>query len=297
LERAFCNLCGADKPRVVYTNFGRDISRCGSCGHLYAGPARLTGWETWTQYDERFFENEYLPTMGVVDGQFDLEAFDARYSQMLDRLRPHRRLGTLLDVGCGAGFFLKSAERDGWRVSGIEVMPHGAEFARTRLGLDVVSTPIEDANLSPAAFDVIVMFDVIEHLADPVGVVGRLGSLLRPGGWLAIITPNIGSLTHAMLGGLWCVLNPSEHLHYFSEASLRRMLIARGYDSVHFDRHYAGDGVYETMLPSHNSNPASRRARFYTWLFERYGHRLRGPVQSLGLADALHCMARRPTAP
>jgi len=294
LEPTVCNLCGADTPRLVYTNFGRDISRCRSCGHVYAGPERLTGWETWARYDESYFRNEYLPALGVVDDRVDLPACDARFARELSRMRPHRQIGTLLEIGSAAGLFLKSAERDGWQVTGVEIMEAGAEFARRHLGLNIISAPVEQANLTPAAYDIVAMFEVIEHLPDPAGVVGQLRNLLRPGGRLVISTPNIQSLTRAMLGGSWSVLNPGEHLHYFSEASLRRMLVDAGYDAVQFDRHYAGAGVYETMLPTHSFDLHSWRARTYSWLVGMCGRHARGLVQSLGLADGLHCMARRP---
>jgi SAM-dependent methyltransferase len=140
------------------------------------------------------------------------------------------------------------------------------------------------------------MFEVIEHLSDPVGVLRQLRQLLRPGGWVAISTPNIHSLTHAMLGASWCVLNPSVHLHFFSEASLSRMLIAAGYDAVLFDRHGAGDDVGLTMFATHSFNPRSWRTRIYAWLVKRCGLWARGFVQSLGLADGLYCLARRPAA-
>ena len=261
---------------------------------MYAGPQRVTREENWTRQSANYFNHEYLPALGVTDGTFDLTAFDARYARQLLFIRPYRKLGTLLEFGIGAGFFLKAAERDGWRVLGLDVMEAGVEFARTQLGLDVRLTPIEDAEIPDGTFDVVAMFEVIEHLSDPKGVVRRALTLLRPGGCLAISTPNVASLTHRALGSQWAVLNPFEHLQFFSERTLGDMLSQVGFTDVVFDRHYAGAGRYETLFPTHSFTPRSMRARSYRVLVHLLWPWALHQVQALGVADGLHCIARKP---
>jgi 2-polyprenyl-3-methyl-5-hydroxy-6-metoxy-1,4-benzoquinol methylase len=294
MESTVCNLCGANRTRLVYRKFDLDISRCRQCGLVYAGPQRLTREETWARYNPNYFRDEYLPALGVVGDRFDLAAFDGRYARMLQVIRPYRQLGTLLEVGCGAGFFLKAAERDGWRVSGLEVMQAGVEFARRQLGLEVRSAAVEDADLPADSYDIIAMFDVIEHLSDPHCTLERIRTLLRPGGWLIITTPNFEALSRRWLGKPWAVLSPAEHLYYFSQDTLGAMLRKAGYGVVWFDRHYAGGGLYETMYPRHNQAPGSWRARTYTRLVDRFGRRVLRQVQARGLADSLWCLAQCP---
>ena len=130
MERVACNLCGADDAARVCRKFDVDISRCRRCGLVYAGPERLSPEESLARYSAAYFASEYLPSLGVRDGQFDLRFFDDRYRDLLRLLAPSRERATLLEVGCGAGFFLKAAERAGWRVSGLEVMDEGVRFAR-----------------------------------------------------------------------------------------------------------------------------------------------------------------------
>jgi SAM-dependent methyltransferase len=168
------------------------------------------------------------------------------------------------------------------------------EFARDKLGLQVQPAAVEDADLPVASYDVIAMFDVIEHLSNPRGTLAHILSLLRPGGWLVIATPNIEALSRRFLGESWAVLSPAEHLYYFSQATLGQVLRRAGYGAVWFDRHYAGGGLYETMYPRHNQAPNSWRARSYTWLVDHLGRRTLHQVQARGLADGLRCLAQRP---
>jgi 2-polyprenyl-3-methyl-5-hydroxy-6-metoxy-1,4-benzoquinol methylase len=261
---------------------------------VYAGPQRVSREENWTRQSANYFHNEYLPAMGAPNGQFDLTAFDARYARKLWQIRPYRQLGTLLEFGIGAGFFLKAAERDGWRTLGVDVMEAGVEFARTRLGLEVRLSPIEDADISLEAYDVVAMFEVIEHVSNPKDVLRRAFALLRPGGCVTISTPNIESLSHRVLGSQWAVLNPFEHLQFFSERTLGMMLSQAGFTDVRFDRHYAGGGLYETMLPTHSFTPRSVRARSYRVLVPLLWPWALHRIQALGVADGLHCIARKP---
>lgn len=294
METAVCNLCGAERSRRLYRNFELDISRCQACGLVYAGPVRLSREETWARYSDSFFWDEYLPANGVNGDTFDLEQFDARYARVLGLLKPYRRLGTLLEIGSGAGFFLKAAARHSWNVLGLEVMKAGVEFSRSRLDVRVLPTSVEEAELASESYDVVAMFEVIEHLSDPQGVLRRAFDLLRPGGCLAISTPNIESLSRWFLGPTWSVLSPAEHLYYFSESTLQAMLAAAGYEKVWFDRHYAGSGRHETLMPTHSFTPRSGRALGYRLIVGLLWPGALRRVQAWGRADGLHCLARRP---
>lgn len=297
MEHTICNLCGADRTRRLFRNFDLDISACQDCGLVYAGPLRLTREETWSRYSDTYFWGEYLPANGITGEKIDLSLYDAKYGRMLALLQPYRRLGTLVEIGCGAGLFLKAAERAGWAVSGLEVMTAGVEFARTRLGLNVMATAVEEAELPEEGYDVVALLEVIEHLSNPQAMLRRALTLLRPGGCLAMTTPNVESLSRYFLGTTWSVFNPAEHLYYFSERTLTAMLSAAGYGEVEYDRHYAGAGRYETLMPVHSFTPKSARARVYQAFVHALWPGALHRIQARGRADGLHCYARRRTPP
>jgi SAM-dependent methyltransferase len=292
LEVVHCLICGASAKAPVCQKFNLDIIRCKRCGFVYANP-RLTKDDLWTRYSSAYFWDEYLPSYGVHDGQFDLRDFDIRYHAMLEmvaaRVPPP---GNLLEIGAGAGFFLKAAERAGWKVSGTEILEAGIDFARSRLGLEITHEAAEQLGAPDRSADVVAMFEVIEHLLDPRVVLRRVRSVLRPGGLVVLSTPNFNSLSRRALGSGWAVLSPAEHVYYFTKGSLRQLLTQAGFSDVEFIRRHGGQGLFETMNPRHTHTPEKTRTAVYRSFVERLGPALVGCVQSWGLGDTLFCFAR-----
>ena len=184
-----CAICGGTTTDPLYVKFGYAIGRCTQCGLVFANPrapeAKILG-----RYSSDYFWTEYLPSLGVIDGTFDLTEFDARHASVLQMLAAQAPGRRLLEVGCGAGFFLKSAERAGWLVEGIELSTEASRFAVERLSLPIRRERAEDAPIEPASFHAAAMFDVIEHLFDPRAVLTAIARALTPGGTLVISTPN-----------------------------------------------------------------------------------------------------------
>jgi SAM-dependent methyltransferase len=285
-----CAICGFTQTRTLYTKFGYDIGRCVRCGLVYVNP-RPPDATILARYSSEYFWKEYLPALGVVDGHYDLARFDTRYAPWLDLLGPPegRRL---LEIGCGAGFFLKSAERRGWQVAGVEVSEVAARFATERLDLDVRVTSAETLPFSPATFGVAVMFDTIEHLFDPRMALSAISRVLTPRGRLLVATPNYDALSRWLLGPSWAVLSPFEHMYYFDEKSLRRLMETCGFDTVQFVRQHPAWTPQETMNFMYTHCPGSVRVRFAALISRVGGYRLAREVQRVGRQDILLCLSR-----
>ena len=286
-----CALCGVIDTRAIYVKFNLVISRCRQCGLSYANP-RLQPDDIKTRYSRDYFWNEYLPSTGVRDGRVDFELMDRHHSPMLDVLR--REVpppAKMLEIGTGAGIFLKVAERAGWSVIGIELSPDAAQFARG-LGLDVRQETAEQMSIEPDSRDVVVMFDTIEHLLDPLSVIRTVHRVLRAGGVLVITTPNFNALSRFALGRDWAILSPAEHLYYFTQRTLRDLLLRVGFSTTRFER-FLAPGAFETMNPANSHHLKSARNVAY-----RLFVRLAGPiafrgVQAVGLADQLVVVAKK----
>lgn len=162
-----------------------------------------------------------------------------RSLRLLERYAPDRR-GRLLDVGCSAGYFLSEADAAGWSVFGLEPSAWKAARARALLGPGgrgrVQETTLEKAPFAGGAFDAVVMWDVLEHVADPEAALAQTARLLRPGGILALNVPDVWSPVARLLGRRWPLLLP-EHLFYFSRRSLRRLLGGAGFEVLGFHLH------------------------------------------------------------
>lgn len=131
--------------------------------------------------------------------------------------------GTLLDVGCGSGAFLRTAQSCGWKVTGIDPDPEAVANCGGE-GFNVLQGGIEQLAEMENLFDVITLNHVIEHVHDPVSTLQACHRLLKPNGQLWLATPNIGSLGHRQYGRDWRGIEPPRHLVLFNATSLRLAL-------------------------------------------------------------------------
>ena len=229
LESRPCGLCGSRFKRPFAVKFDLPVVACRWCGFVYAEP-RLPEAELLKRYSPEYFRDEYLPIFRADRTGFDPDLVAGHYEPYLNMAaRGFIPGGRLLDVGCGAGFFLKAAERQGWEVEGIEISSAAAEYARTVLGLRVRLARLEEAAFPDSAFDVVTLLDTLEHLGDPLRTLSEVRRVLKPGGRIILNTPDIESASRRELGEDWAVLSPAEHLSYFSARTLRRMLARAGF--------------------------------------------------------------------
>jgi 2-polyprenyl-3-methyl-5-hydroxy-6-metoxy-1,4-benzoquinol methylase len=141
----------------------------------------------------------------------------------------------LLDVGCGAGYFLDAARAAGWQVTGVELSEPASQVARSLLGLDVFTGALVEAAFSDGAFDLVTMFEVVEHMRDPGAALREANRVLRQGGLLAVEVPNDMDAYRAALasaGNRWWVI-PPVHLYYFNASTLSRWLLMNGFEPVY----------------------------------------------------------------
>ncbi|MBR9988232.1 MAG: class I SAM-dependent methyltransferase [Gemmatimonadetes bacterium] len=128
--------------------------------------------------------------------------------------------GRLLDVGCGNGVFAARMRSLGWDVMCVEPDPRAATAARGAFGLTVHSGTLESAALPSGSFDAIALGHVIEHVPDPIATLAECRRLLKPGGQLVAVTPNIRSLGRRMFGRHWMHWDVPRHRYLFSPDSL-----------------------------------------------------------------------------
>jgi SAM-dependent methyltransferase len=134
----------------------------------------------------------------------------------------------VLDVGCGSGVLLARMQSLGWEVEGVEVDAAAVEAARAR-GVSVRLGPLEQQHYPPASFDAVHSAHVIEHVHDPAGLLRECHRILKPGGRLVILTPNLESSGHKQFRSAWLNLDPPRHLFLFTAANLRRAAEGAGF--------------------------------------------------------------------
>jgi predicted TPR repeat methyltransferase len=199
----------------------------------------------------------------------------------------HERGGRLLDVGCHTGIFLDVARKAGWETFGVEPSRWSADRARAR-GLRVADGTLAEVELPGESFDVITMWDVIEHLADPAEELRRAHRLLRPNGLLAVSTMNVASWFPRLLGRRW-PWYMQMHLYYFTPATLRQMLDRTGFEMVETVPHKRI--VRLAYLVSRLEAYCKPLARALEWLVARSGQSDR--LVAVDLGDIFVTFARK----
>ncbi len=190
------------------------VGVCPACGH---GQVLDPPEDPGAIYGEAYFEG------GADDGYAAYGATEPvlrrEFRRSLARLRRHVPGGRLVEIGCAYGVFLDEA-RASFDVVGIEISRAAAARAQAR-GLDVVCGAADPRVLAARGpFDAAVLLDVIEHLADPSGVLRALARILRPGAAVMLTTGDFGSILARAAGRRWRLMTPPQHLHFFTRTSL-----------------------------------------------------------------------------
>lgn len=242
-----CNLCGSSAREHLFTKKGYDLVRCSDCGLAYiANPPNAA--EIKALYSATTAYHRELLDSGSDEYQRQ-RASAHQHLQMLRSFRKKLAGELLLDIGCSSGIFLGEARAMGMVCMGTEICPETAAFARRHYSLPIHAGDWRDAGFADASFDVITLFDVIEHLPDPLNELVELRRLLKPRGLLLISTPDIDGLfprasyPFAKLLDYWPHPEPPHHLFQFSQATLSAMVEKAGYE-VKGARHAGIDFTY-----------------------------------------------------
>lgn len=279
-----CPICGSPAARkTIYRLRSFDVIRCDGCGGLQRDPlpsaAEMEGYYS----DPGYIDGSYFDGAAAASRR---ESPETRiFGEALDRFarqRASRGLGgRLLDVGAGSGAFLEMARARGWQADGVELSPELAARAATRSGARVVQGDFPSALLPEASYDVVTMWDVLEHTADPGTFLDRARMLLAPGGMLLVFTIDAASLFNVVADLAW-------------RATLHRLVrpLELLYDKRH--NHYFTSRTLATLLGRHGlvvEHRAVHRAHLGRWLSEPAG-----PVvlAGAGVLDLLSLPLGRP---
>ncbi|MGD8561507.1 MAG: class I SAM-dependent methyltransferase [Desulfarculaceae bacterium] len=248
LEEVPCNLCGSsqytvihpprydlarpDKVSETFRSSGDEmlldqLVRCDECGLMYLNP-RLKSEVIIEAYsggqDPAFFSQ----------AQARERTFD-RSLGLIEKHLPHK--GRVLDVGTAGGSFLAAAHRRGWEVAGCEPNRWLAREGGQHYGIDIHAGTIFDMNLEDAGFDLVTLWDVLEHTPDPLAVLAECRRVLKPGGLLVVNYPDIASLPSRAMGRRWVFLL-SVHLYYFTPQTIRAALEKSGFTALLLQKHW-----------------------------------------------------------
>jgi len=240
-----CNLCGSRDYRVLIEPVVKEfdplevmtaskgimgtqrIVRCSNCGLVYVNPrvsAKIVDHSYRNSKDEVY-----------VKGSAGRQSTFRRYVKKIEKWR--RPPGRLLDIGCAAGFFVHEAGNAGWDAAGVEPSKWLVEWGIKNLGEKLFAGTLRECRFKEGEFDLLTMWDVLEHLPDPISELYECSRILRKGGMIIINYPDFGSMLARLMGRRWWFLL-SNHLYYFTPDTMRRYLEKAGFEVKRFAPHW-----------------------------------------------------------
>lgn len=226
LSETQCRVCKSRKNRYLFQKKGYTIVKCISCGLRYV----LNNLEPdflIKLYSQKYFTDPN--NSGYGDYFFEKEYLKRTASKRLKKIRQFKSDGRrLLEVGSGPGYFLSVARKE-YNVTGVELSAYASQYAKEYMGLDVFNGTIQEAHFGQSTFDIVTMWDVIEHVADPLSIMKEVNRVMRPSGGLVLTTGDVSSVLCRLQGKRWRLYDPPYHLSYFSRSTICRLLESAGF--------------------------------------------------------------------
>ncbi len=253
MEQVACNLCKSRESLPLWTlpdlALGRHDVRatfvqCAMCGLIYQNPRPALA-EMAAHYPPEY--ELYAPAPEGGKSSWLLRRAIgygmAKRSRFVTR---HKTSGRLLDLGCASGVFLREMQKNSnWQVTGVEINADAAQTARERYGLDVQVGTLEQVAFPEEHFDVVTLWDVLEHLHDPAATLREINRILKPGGIVVLRVPNRSSWDARIFGRYWAGWEPPRHLYVFTPETLTLLLRHAGFYAKEWS---SGTGAYVTFL-------------------------------------------------
>jgi len=249
-----CGICGGAAAEFLYwtrdfnyhtTNDSFSVVRCRGCGIAQTLPRPPE------QLLARFYPPVYYPRESH-DRAYYRKWIQPSQRIKLDIVRRFRASGTLLDVGSGAGYFVREASEGGFSAQGLEFSREAVEFGRREFGLLLTEGDLLTAQYPDCSFDIVTLWHVLEHLPRPVESLKRIRALLKPGGTLVIAVPNLESIQARVFRGRWYHLEVPRHLYHYTPGALRRLLESIGLEvQAEYQRspEHNWAGILGSMVP------------------------------------------------
>lgn len=227
-----CPVCGSSERENFLTRFGLEIYRCDKCTHRYLSP-RVKYEDAMRIYaDDKTASDIYTKPLQV---EIDEIKYDYGLS-LIEQLNPPAK-EKIMDIGCGAGVFLKMAEKNGWDTCvGIDVNERYSDIYSEAKGVQYISSNFEalDKDKLGGEYDCISMWSVLEHLYDLHSLLDTMTDMIKKDGLLFILVPNVESLATRLMRDM----SPTfawKHLAHFCKKSLTTLMNQHGFENIHYE--------------------------------------------------------------
>ena len=277
-----CLVCEKDslKPSQKYPG----LQVCTSCGFITA-ITNISDDELAALYRQDYFHgqeySDYIRDKAAIQRNF------SKRLAVVDKLKNdlHKKL---FEIGCAYGFFLDIAQKQFTKAIGADISADAVSYAVNSLGVSAEAGNYLEMDVEQ--YDVCCMWDTIEHVREPDKFIKKISTEMSRDGLLAITTGDIGSLNARIRGKKWRQIHPPTHLHYFSVATLSKLLERHGFTVVHVS--HPGNLINVDTVLYITLVIQRRRKKLYKWLKRLLG-RLGNLYIPINLGDIMYVIARK----
>lgn len=219
---------GTDKLLGIPGKF--DVCECEQCGLFQVLP------KLCIQDMEKYYPEDYICYLEAIEDEKNPIIRFNRYLAQRKRCRQVKQRtvseGSILDIGCATGIFLNEMRKIGWKCQGVEPDLTAVKYAKERFGLDVFHGFLEDAKLPSNTYDVVTLWDVLEHVYDLNSTVSEIIRVLKPGGVIIATLPNATAFERHIFGEYWVGWEVPRHYRTFTPNTIYEFLVSKNFKDI-----------------------------------------------------------------
>lgn len=221
-----CRLCKNKNLDVLFVKEKYEIVKCQKCDLIFLN------FDPDSEFLKHYYSEDFFNDPGIKHAFSNYEeeapSLKKTFTDRIARICKYVKNGTLLDIGCATGTFLEAAASY-WKVCGVDVSDYAILQARTK-GLEAYTGEIQNISVvNTSRFDVVTLWDTIEHVADPGEVIKYVNKIVLPGGVVALSTGDVGSVFSKLCGRYWHLYNIPQHLSFFDKTTITTLLEENGF--------------------------------------------------------------------
>lgn len=213
-----CLICGCSELKTVSKFEKAYLTSCKECSFIFS-KVKPSNQELQLYYSD-------YPRAEDLS-----EVTKKRYSDLLDEFEKFRISNRILDIGCGNSLFLMEAKARGWDVYGTEYVSNIVDKCKAR-GIKMHLGELTSTAFEEGFFDIITLFEVIEHINTPLKEVHHINNFLRDNGLFYFTTPNFNSISRHISGSNWNIVEYPEHLSYYTPSTIDKLLLKKSFKKL-----------------------------------------------------------------
>ena len=234
-----CDNCNSSNIKSLYQLSYMNIDECKDCGLRLTDKNSIVSKDL---YNEDYFKTTNKDFFKDCWGDYESKKSKklTRFRKTLEKLESYSKRGDILDLGCATGVFLDMAQKNGWKSYGVEISKFASNYARKEFRLDVKTGDLLKINFKNNFFDLITMWDFIEHVDSPSKILSKINKIMKKNRILFILTINDSSLMGRLADIFYKLrikkfaelVHPVHHNYHFTKKVLIDMLDKNGFEVI-----------------------------------------------------------------